>query len=137
MNIWQTVALSMLPELRSEIEEAQTPMALWVEIVYAFDEAYSEPRNDNFIERVYRFADWSLQQPEGETAAEHLPTCVVVCFWEHIPTYEPARNDMPRWISFEDLIANQQIFRHSLSDQEFEKVKGLYPDVSASNQRTA
>ena len=136
MNNWQNVAVSMLPELQARIEEAETPMSLWCEIVHAFDEAYDEPRNDDFIERVYRYADWSLQQPEGQTAAEHLPTCVVICFWEHLPTYETARNDMPRWISFEDLIANQQVFRHSLSDREFEELKGLYSDVSASNQPT-
>lgn len=137
MNNWRNVARSMLPELHAEITAAEYPMALWVEIVYAFDEAYNEPRNEDFIERVYRYADWSIQQPEGETADEHLPTCVAILFWEHIPTYEPARNDMPRWVSFEDLIGNQHFFKYSLSDGEFEELKALYSEANASNQRTA
>jgi hypothetical protein len=56
MKEWQNVAMSILPELHSEITAADNPMALWFEIVYAFDEAYNEPRNEDFIERVYRYA---------------------------------------------------------------------------------
>jgi hypothetical protein len=96
MNEWQSVARETLPELQSEIMAAKTPMALWTEIVFAFDEAYDEPKNDDFIQRVYRYADWCLERDMGETAAEHLPTCVSICFWEHIPTNEAARRDMPR-----------------------------------------
>ena len=123
---WQEVAMQMLPELRSKIETAETPMSLWLEIVFSFDEAYEEPRNEDFIKRVYGYADWCLSHAVGETAAEHLPTCVAICFWEHIPTTKAARDDMPRWFSFEDVIANQHFFRYHLSDEEFEDLKGLY-----------
>src|SRR5205085_11992801 len=99
MKKWQKVAMQMLPELQLKIIEAENPMSLWVEIIFYFDEAYEEPKNEDFIRRVYEYADWSLNQDVGETAAEHPPTCVVVCFWEHIPTYKPARDDMPRWFS--------------------------------------
>jgi hypothetical protein len=50
-----------LPEMQSDIMEAETPMALWVQIVHAFDEAYEQPQNDDFIKRVYQYADWCLQ----------------------------------------------------------------------------
>ena len=126
MKEWQVVALQMLPELQSDIETAENPMSLWFEIVYAFDEAYEDPRNDDFIKRVYGYADWCLEQPQGETAEEHLPTCVAICFWEHIPTNNAARDDMPRWISFEDLILNQHFFKYSLTDQEFDDLKRVY-----------
>jgi hypothetical protein len=132
MKEWQVVAIQMLPELQSEIKEAQTPMALWVQAIFHFDEAYEEPRNDDFIRRIYAYADWCLNQDAGETAAEHLPTCVAICFWEHIPTFAPARDDMPRWISFDDVMANQHFFRYSLSDEEFDGLKGLYSNVKGS-----
>jgi hypothetical protein len=67
MTEWQEVAIQMLPELRSEIEEAEIPMALWVELIFYFDEAYEEPKNDDFIRRVYGHADWCLSQDVGET----------------------------------------------------------------------
>lgn len=129
MKQWQAVAEKMLPELRAEIKEAETPMALWVEIIFYFDEAYRTPQNDDFIRRVYAYADWCLGQNTGETAAEHLQTCVAVCFWEHIPNNKAARSDMPRWLSFEDLMANQHFFRYSLSDEAFDELKALYSDL--------
>lgn len=124
--------MKMLPELQSKIKEAETPMALWVQIIFYFDEAYEEPGNEDLIRRIYAYADWCIYQDAGETAEEHLPTCVVVCFWEHIPTFKPARDDIPRWISFDDLMLNEHIFKHSLSDEEFAELKGLYSNVKGS-----
>lgn len=126
MKEWQHIALQMLPELHSEIESAETPVSLWLEIVFCFDEAYENPRNEDFIRRVYGYADWCLMQPGGETAEEHLPTCVCTCFWEHIPTLKAARDDMPRWFTFEDFMANQHFFKYLLSDREFEDLKRLF-----------
>jgi len=134
MEQWRKVALQMLPELSSEIEEAETPMSLWLQIVFSFDQAYGEPRNEDFIRRVYGYADWCLLQPLGETAEEHLPTCVAVMFWEHIPTLKVARDDMPKWISLENMIANEPWFKHRLSEEEREELKRVYsiPDGSGS-----
>jgi len=134
---WQLVALQMLPELRSEIETAKTPMSLWCEIVYAFDDAYDDPRNDDFIKRVYSYADWCVLQPAGETAEEHMPTCVAICFWEHVPANKAAREDMPRWVPFEDFVLNQHIFKYSLSDQEIEDLERVYAAANGSRQPAA
>ncbi|MDQ3818570.1 MAG: hypothetical protein M3362_12955 [Acidobacteriota bacterium] len=132
MNEWREVALQKLPEIKSEIKDAETPMAFWGELIYHFDNAYEEPRNDDFIRRVYAYADWCLNQNVGETAAEHLPTCVAVCFWEHIPAFKPARDDMQRWIPFDDVMLNQHFFKHLLSDAEFDELKGLYANAKGS-----
>ena len=118
--------MKMLPEIQSEIEDAESPMALWIEIVFYFDEAYEEPKNSDFIRRVYGYADWCLGQDIGETADEHLPTCVVTCFWEHIPTNKAARDDMPRWFSFEDVMANKHFFEYLLTEEEIKELKAVY-----------
>jgi hypothetical protein len=126
MEEWREVAINMLPELQSEAGEAESPMSLWLEIVYKFDDAYESPRNEEFIKRVYAYADWCLEQKGGETASEHLPTCVVTCFWEHIPTCKSAREDMPRWFSFDEVMANEHFFKYLITEEEFEELKGLY-----------
>ncbi len=84
------------------------------------------------LRKSYAYSDWGLSQDIGETAEEHFPTCIAVCFWEHIPTYKPARDDMPRWLSFEYIMANQHWFKYSLSDEEFEELKELYSNVKGS-----
>ncbi len=124
--------MQMLPELESQIRTAESPMSLWLEIVFCFDEAYEEPMNEEFIKRVYGYADWCLLQPKGETAEEHLPTCVAVCFWEHIPTIKAPRDDMPRWISFDDVMLNQHFFKYRLTEEEFEELKLVYSKSEAS-----
>jgi hypothetical protein len=129
MEQWREVAINMLPELRSEAGEAESPMSFWLEVVYKFDDAYEFPRNEDFIKRVYAYADWCLKQEGGGSAPEHLPTCVVICFWEHIPTCKAAREDMPRWFSFDEVIANEHFFKYSITEEEFEELKGLYVKV--------
>ena len=137
MNEWQSVAMEMLPEMQTEIVSAKTPMALWVEIVYAFDEAYEQPKNDDFIKRVYQYADWCLDQTGGETADEHLVTCVAICFWEHIPTNEAARRDLPHWLSWEHVMANEHFFTHQLTDEELADLKQVYAAAGGSGPTAA
>ena|SRR5437870_6656644 len=123
---WREAAQRMLPEFQSEIAGAETPMGLWTEIIFHFDDAYEEPRNEDLIERIYGYADWCLEHDVGESAADHLPTCVAVCFWEHIPICKAAREDMPRWFSYEDFRANEHFFKYRLETEEWEELKQVY-----------
>ena len=130
MEEWKRKALELLPELNNEILESDNPMGLWIEVVYSFDEAYEEPRNEGFIRRVYEYEDWCLKQDEGETASDHLPTCVVTAFWEHIPTNKASREDMPRWFTLEDVMLNQHFFAYHLSAGNFEDLVDLFTKSS-------
>ena len=115
-----------MPEIKDDILESDNPMYFWTMIVLAFDAAYEEPRNESFIKRVYDYEEWCLTQDEGETAGEHLPTCVATAFWEHIPITNASRQDMPRWFSLDEVLANQHFFRYYLSDENFEELIDLY-----------
>jgi hypothetical protein len=137
MNEWQSMAMQLLPEMQSDVLRAETPMALWAELVHAFDEAYEQPKNDDFIKRVYRYADWCLTHDVGETAEQHLPTCVAICFWEHLVTNEAARKDMPRWITWDDVMANKHFFISHLSDGEFADLKRIYAEATSSGPPAA
>ncbi len=101
-------------------------MGLWTEIFFNFADAYMEPKNEDFIKRVYEYADWCLGQESEEDARFHLPTCVCICFWENIPTCKEARDDMPRWFSLDEVIGNQHFFKYLITDDEFEGIKRLY-----------
>ncbi len=61
MQDWKRKALDLLPEIEAEILESNNPMQLWIEIVFAFDGAYEEPRNENFIKRVYDYEEWCFK----------------------------------------------------------------------------
>ena len=122
MADWKHKALELFPEMGFEIGEADNPMALWLDIQFEFFEAYKEPRRDDFVRRVYEFESWCMDQEGGEDAENDLPTCVVVCFWEHIPTDPAARKDMPRWFSVEEVLANAEPFSYFLTSGNFEEL---------------
>jgi hypothetical protein len=123
---WRETAFELLPELAEKITdpEIDTPYLLWFEICAAFDKAYeASPRDESLIGRIYRYADWCVAAPRGDTAADDLLTCTCVCFYEHIPRHPAARDDMPRWISYQDFVGSEQIFRYHLTEEEFAALK--------------
>jgi len=67
---WKEQALRALPELTTEIEEAENPYQMWPSIREAFEDAYAGSRNESPIRRIYDYADWCCQQPSGKPAAD-------------------------------------------------------------------
>jgi hypothetical protein len=124
MSTWRQKAVELFPEMVDQFEEVDTPYLLWSELLSAFFRAYEQvPRDESLIRRIYNYSDWCCDQPGGETASDHLPTCVSVSFYEHIPTHTAAREDMPRWWMVEDISAEPSMFRYFLSEQQFEMLK--------------
>jgi hypothetical protein len=118
MPPWRETAFELLPELRDKISdpEIDSPYSLWSELRDAFTRAYdASPRDQSLIGRIYRYADWCASAPRGEGASDDLLTCVCVCFYEHISQNPSAREDMPRWISYDDFVASEAIFQYHLT----------------------
>ena len=123
MAPWRQKAEEMFPELISHFEDADTPYLLWFELREAFEDAYDEtPRDESLIRRIYQYSDWCCDQPRGQTAEDDLLTCVAVCFYEHIPQHQVAREDMPRWWRADDL-REPSIFQYHLSDKQFHELR--------------
>lgn len=119
---WKTTALSTIPDLAPEIEEAETPYLLWFALHQAFREAYGQPRNDALIGPIYRYAKWCLAQPRQEAMEADLTTCVCLCFYQNIPLLEAARNDLARWLAPEDFATLVEVLRFHSSPEVFEEL---------------
>ena len=121
---WLYEAEKRFPELDGvDSFRLSTPYLLWGILLEKFRLAYNSPVNENLIKRTYEYADWCIAQPRGETAENDLATCVAVCFFEEIPLLEASRSDMPRWFSLEDFVDMEQLFRSTLSKEEFDACK--------------
>lgn len=121
MARWRAEALDRLPELQQEIASADSIMALWSELLYAFEKAYrAEPRDESLIARIYAFADWCVQARRGPDAGRDPLTAVMVAFYEHIPAFRPARDDMPRWFRDTEVAENRQVFSYHIGDEEYD-----------------
>lgn len=121
MAKWRAEAIKRLPELRRVVAEADTVMALWIELRFAFERAYdAEPPDESLIARIYSFADWCIDAPRNPDAGRDPLTSVAVAFYEDIPTIEPARDDMPRWFSYEEVARNRPVFSYHIGAKEFD-----------------
>jgi hypothetical protein len=121
MAKWRAEAIQRLPELRRVIAEAETVMAAWIELRMAFEDAYeAEPPDDSLIARIYSFADWCLDAPRNADAGRDPFTAVLVAFYEDIPTIKAARDDMPRWFTYDEVARNRQVFSYHLRPEEFD-----------------
>jgi hypothetical protein len=126
---WRAIASEFLPTLKDEFaceDDPATPMQLWIEVWQHFEKAYMEPRDEDLIRRVYAFADWcELQDQDPDTSAGNdLPTCVIVCFYEHLPANAKSREDMPRWFTLNQVDQMKDTFSYLYDD--FDKLRELF-----------
>jgi hypothetical protein len=76
----------------------------WEVIHPMFQNAYEEPKDFDAISRIYAYSDWChLQDHTGLVDGTHLPTEVLLSFYEWIPTIAPALLDMPNWFAFTEI----------------------------------
>lgn len=131
------MAAEKFPELAEELTESDSPMYWWIQLGHAFNRAYEEPRDEGMICRVYKYADWCLEQEQPDTldAGQHLLTCVAVAFWEDIPRNPAARADMPRWFTYQEILLNRPFFSYHLTDSEFEELLALFPHSNRRKDR--
>ena len=133
---WRAKAIEMLPETEEATNPSDSLMALWIDIRLEFEHAYKESCNEDLIRRIYAYADWCLEHAErSENAGEDPLTCVAVCLYEHIPTREASRLDMPRWFSREDIVLMKDIFSYHLNPDEYERLLELFPDPRQRRRR--
>jgi hypothetical protein len=123
MARWRAAAIEHLPTLRHVVASADSPMALWIDLRLAFERAYeADPRDEALIAGVYAFADWCVQAPRRPDAGHDPLTAVVVAFYEHVPAFAPARDDMPRWFRHADVAQNRPMFAYHVGDEAYGKL---------------
>ena len=127
-SLWREEADKRFPELSVLFRENEcdTPYLLWFELRDQFHKPYEAPINRDLINRIYRYADWCCEQPQGETAEDDLATCVAVSFYEHIPESERAIEDMPTWFTLKDVIAMKDIFSYVVGEDGFARIVEKY-----------
>jgi hypothetical protein len=131
-SAWREEADKRFPELSVLFRqnECDTPYLLWFELRDQFQKAYETPINTDLIQRIYKYADWCCEQPQGETAEDDLATCVAVSFYEHIPESERAIEDMPIWFTLEDVMAMKDIFSYIVGEDGFARILKKYNSIS-------
>jgi hypothetical protein len=112
MSAWRREALRQLPECRQIAETAENPMALWVELLSACQEAYAR-QDEDLIRRFYELAHWCWK-----SQSEDVRTAVACAFYEHLPRTPAMRRDMPSRFGRAALSELRDLFAYHLSPAE-------------------
>jgi hypothetical protein len=123
MARWRAEAIKRLPELRQVIASAESVMTLWHELQDAFEQAYlAQPPAESLIAGIYSFADWCLEAPRVDDAGHDPFSALIVAFYEDIPKFRPARDDMPRWFLYSEVAQNRRVFSYMIGDKEYDEL---------------
>lgn len=60
-----------------------------------------------------------MHAPRRPDAANDPLTAVLVCFYEDIPAFKAARDDMPRWFTYDEVAENRSVFSYMIGALEF------------------
>jgi hypothetical protein len=118
MSQWRRKAIEIVPPLKQEIEEANSPMALWIDLNFQLEYAYEkEPPEEKLIDQIYFYAHWCLREARNDD----IFTAVVYGFYEHVLTHAKVRQDLPRRMSRKDFLALDGYLAYHLTEEEFMK----------------
>jgi hypothetical protein len=120
MSAWRGKAIEHLPEFRDEIERAESPGMLWVEVGLWFHQAFST-HNEDMMARVFLYAQWCVRSKHTETAEAPL-----YAFYEHLPKIGGAAKVLHRYLTQEEFNHLETFFRYLTTDEEFEQFKSDY-----------
>jgi hypothetical protein len=119
MSTWRKKALESLPELRAIVQTSNSPMALWIELYRAFEQA-NKSDNLNLADRIFRYAQWSTSEEAGPLPSD-ASTAALLAFFEHLPADDNIRRRLPRWLSQADFQKLTDIFRYHLSEKAYKQ----------------
>ena len=118
MSAWRRVAHERFPELKNEIDRADSPAALWQELKRELDRSYAQ-ENRKLIRAIHDYAWWMIDvthSPElAEAAIDELYRPLVQVHWpaEDWDQRRPAL-EIPQYLAEDDLNALYWEYLHKL-----------------------
>jgi hypothetical protein len=116
MSTWRRIASEKLPAHRALVGRSESVGMLWTDLWYIFVGAHSEPQDGETIRGVYEFARWCCVGSDNADVA----TSAVCHFYEHLPTSDPVRRDLPKHVTTQEFQEMSGAFKYHLSTDEFD-----------------
>jgi hypothetical protein len=130
MSAWRRKALTMLPELRRELQAPRTTVMLtFFELRWLCRDAHRS-RNLDLLERIYGFAAWCARHP-----AREVWNAAGVGFYEHLPDDPVTLADFTRWVPHDVFRDVETLLHNRLGAQGVAALRLQYQKRSASPRR--
>lgn len=104
MSTWRGRALEVFPELRQQVEHAESIGMLWIELHMRFCEAYRKPETQESLEFVRRICLYAIWCSRSESQKVREPAFIE--FYEQVPAYALSTEPPVRERILRDLLAN-------------------------------
>ena len=124
MSTWRREALKRIPECRSVVEEADSPMALWLDLSSEFDGAVESGNND-LVRRILMYGAWCLSERSGRLPND-TSSAAWVGFFEDLPTKREYWPSFREWFYPYESEALLPAFQFLLSDEDFKELRNTY-----------
>jgi hypothetical protein len=109
-----------LPNLRSRIESAETPMALWIDLWFEFKKSFAAADSDG-VRRTMAYARYCLASPSGD-----VRTAVACAFIEHLPTDPRIKAVLPELLTAEEFNRLEPILRYHVGEGVIAEIERDY-----------
>lgn len=116
MSAWRREGIERLPEFRSLIEQASSPMSLWIDLWLAFEDAFSKGNSER-LSKILGYARSCWSSP-----GDDVVTAVMCGFFEHLPRRAAIRQAMPTLISSTEFTALREVFRYHGGDSAIDEL---------------
>jgi len=128
MSAWRRLASEYMPWCQKVAEQASSPMALWIEILLAFERAFDSGDTARTGE-VLRYARWCWNSSSSD-----LVNAVGCAFFEHLPEQAGMRKAIPTWFSRDEYVRLRDVFRYHGGDEAIAELDLAFK-FSQSSQR--
>ena len=134
MSAWRREALAALPELRACIEEAPSPMGLWIELRLAFENAV-DAGHASLVSRLLKYAAWCCSDRSGALPND-TSTAAACAFYEHLPERKDFWPNFGAWFSAGEFARLLPVFAYHVSPEDLEALKAVYEKEQPRLSRT-
>lgn len=124
MSAWRRTAISILPQLRKNVENAENPMALWIELRFEFEQHVNNQRWED-CSRILRFASWCISSDSG-CLPNDTSTAASVAFYEHLAENRDWWKYFKSWFTREQFEMLEPVFLYHLSSDDMDNLKKAY-----------
>jgi hypothetical protein len=123
MSAWRARALEFFPDMRTEIEGADSVGMLWIELCFRFERHYREHCACKIIHAIYLYATWCTRSPSA-----NVYNGAAIGFYEQVARFAFSCDSLTYELVIRDLVSNIGLpeilhtpFGYAIESHQYEK----------------
>lgn len=124
MSVWRRKAIEAIPEAKAIIEEAESPIVLWIQLHELFLVVVKKG-DSNKIGKILMYASWCGSERSGRLPNE-TSTAVYCAFYEDIGRNKDLWKYFNAWFFPSEYKALRGAFRYGLTELEIVDLDSIY-----------